>query len=279
MAVVERRASRVEAGLSSRVDELYRSLRVEAAEWEREGGVPASVYERLGSIGAFAARWPDRARGPGDMRTSELILRETALASLGGCVAVGTHMETYFRALARSEFGAAVWDETIAGRRSGALAVTERTGGSFPANCETLARRVNGDWVLSGHKHYCSNMRAADDVAVFARTARRRDLSSFTLFIVPVDAAGVRVTPHKVVGAAASATAMIDLAEVEVGDERRVGGVGSGLPLLLELLRAERVGAACGALAVAELCFEIALAFANSRQQPDGAPLRNRQVI
>lgn len=263
----------------ARIRDLYlTTFRTEAAEWERDGGVPASVFKRLGEIGAFEARWPDGVRGGGRADIGALLARETTLASVGGCVAIGTHIEGYFRALARCGYGEAAWDEALAGNSIGALAVTERTGGSTPANCETLAEPSGDDWVLSGHKHYVSNMRAATDCVVFARTARGRDLSSFTLFVVPTDAPGVTITPHKLVGCAASATSMVDLENVTIGDERRVGGVGSGLILLLELLRAERIGAACAGLAVAELCFEIALAFAE-RREIAGRPLRQHQAI
>lgn len=264
---------------ADRIRELYvETFRAEAAEWERERGVPRSVYARLGDVGAFEARWPDGARGNGRIDIGALIARETTLASVGGCVAIGTHLEGYFRALARCEHGAAIWDDALAGRAIGALAVTERAGGSTPANCETLAERDGDGWIVSGHKHYASNMRAATDVVVFARTARGRDLSSFTLFAIPTDDPRVTITPHDVVGCAASATCMVDLDAVRVGDERRVGAIGSGLILLLELLRAERLGAASAGLAVAELMFEMALAFAE-RREIAGKPLRQHQAI
>ncbi|HSZ68913.1 MAG TPA: acyl-CoA dehydrogenase family protein [Solirubrobacteraceae bacterium] len=262
-----------------RIRALYRgSLREEAVEWEHDGGVPASVYRRLGEIGAFQARWPEGARRPGRVDVAATIIRETSQASVGAGIAVGTHMEGYFRALALSEYGQSIWGDALAGRAIGALSITERTGGSNPTHCETFAERTPSGWALSGHKHYVSNMRAATDVVVFARTDRGRDLSSFTLFVVPADAPGMTITPHHLVGAAASATSMLDLDGVEVADEHRVGAVGSGLIILLDLLRAERVGAACGGLAVAELCFEIALAYTD-RRLVGGTPLRQHQAV
>lgn len=250
----------------------------EVAAWEREGGVSRSVYERLGAAGAFEGRWPDSARGPGDVSVGARLIREAAQVSVGACIAMGTHMEGYFRALARSEYGASVWDDALAGRMVGALAVTERSGGSNPTNCETVAERTTDGWIVSGNKHYVSNTRAASDIVVFARTDRGRPLASYTLFIVPADAPGVTVRPHRLVGAAASATAMLDLDGVAIDDARRVGSVGSGLVRLLEFLRAERVMAACAGLAVADLCFEIALAFADRRSVGSGS-LRQQQAI
>ncbi len=279
MATVAPTTDRGSAGVRAAVERLYRDeLRAEAPQWERDAGVPRSVFERLGAIGAFEARWPGGALGQGDFDVAETVVRETALASVGACIALGTHLEAYFRALARCEYGRAVWDDALAGRRVGALSVTEATGGSTPTTCHTVADRSGDGWVLSGHKHYVSNMRAATDCVVFARTGDRTDLTSFTLFVVPLDAPHVRLTPHRMSAARASATAMLDMSGVQVGDERRVGRVGSGLMLLLELLRAERLGAACAGLAVAELCLETALAFADRRRIGD-VPLRLHQAI
>lgn len=265
--------------MEDRIRRLFAdAFRGEAAAWDREGGIPRSAFERLGEVGAFKACWPAGAGASGNLEIRALLIREMALTSVGACVALGTHTEAYFRALERSEYGQEAWPEALSGRRVGAFSVSEATGGSQPTHCATVARRNGGDWILDGHKHYVSNLRAADDCVVFTRTANERDLTSFTFFIVPLDAAGVRITPHALSGARASATGMIDLEEVRVGDERRVGVVGSGLVLLLQLLRDERILAASAGLAVAELCFEMALAF-TQRRQVNGIPLHQHQAI
>lgn len=264
---------------TERISALYRDIRRgEVDAWERDRGVPRSLYERLAAAGAFGARWPERSPGPGQVDVAAHVIRESAQTSVGACIAIGTHMEGYFRALARSAYGERTWDDALTGRAVGAMSVTERAGGSNPSNCSTVADRDGDCWKLTGHKHYVSNLRAATDVVVFARTHDGHPLSSFTLFIVPTEAPGVTITPHPLVGAAASATAMLDLDGVVIDDERRVGAVGSGLVLLLDFLRAERVMAACAGLAVADLCFEIALTYAERRMVGD-TPLRQQQAI
>lgn len=267
------------AEVGERIRELFEtSFREEAREWEANCGIPKSAFERLAQAGAFEARWPNGAREPGNVEIGALLVRETALASVGACIAVGTHLEVFFRALARSEHGAEAWPDALAGRALGAFAVSEYAGGSNPTNCETAADRSEGGWVLNGHKHYVSNAGTATDLIVFARTSRGRDLSDFTVFLVPVDAPGVSVAPHKLLGARASGTCAVDLDGVWVGDERRVGGVGTGLALLLEFLRGERMAAATGSLAVAELCLEVALAWMDSRDS-GGERLRHKQAL
>lgn len=267
------------AAVAASLEALFAgSLRAEAQEWERDAAMPRSVFERMAATGVFAARWPLGARDPGDVEIGSLLVREMALASVGACIAVGTHLEVFFRALARSQYGSEVWEEALAGRRVGCFAVSEYGGGSNPSNCETSAEPHGEGWVLNGDKHYVSNVRAATDLIVFSRTDRRRDLSDFTVFLVPTDAPGVTATPHDLLGARASGTCAVSLRGVEVGDERRVGRVGGGLALLFEFLRGERMAAASGSLAAAELCFEIALTWASARYSA-GEALRTRQAI
>ncbi len=267
------------ATVAASVEELFTSsLREEAREWEREAAMPRSAFERMAATGVFEARWPQGALDPGDVAIGSLLVREMALTSVGACIAVGTHLEVFFRALSRSRYGAESWEEALAGRLVGGFAVSEYRGGSIPSNCETSAVPSDEGWLLNGHKHYVSNARAATDLIVFARTGRSRDLSDFTVFLVPTDADGVTSTPHKLLGARASGTCAVELRDVEVGDERRVGRVGGGLALLFDFLRGERMAAASGSLAAAELCFEVALAWASARESA-GAALRNRQAI
>jgi alkylation response protein AidB-like acyl-CoA dehydrogenase len=265
---------------AARVTELFaEELRPQAPAWERDGGLPGPVFRRLAEVGAWAGRWPDRGRGPGDVALGAHTVREMALSSVGACIAVGTHQEVFFRALARSPWGREEgWDQAIGGERVGAFAVTERGGGSTPGACRTSAQRSDRGWVLNGHKHYVSNVPAATDLIVFARTSKIRDLSDFTVFLVPKSAAGVALTRHDLVGATASGTFMVDLVEVEVDGARRVGATGSGLPLLFAFLRGERMAAASGSLAAAELCFETALAWCD-RRTVHGRRLRQHQAV
>lgn len=267
------------ARVAANIRDLFAaSLREEAAVWECDGAVPRDAFERMADTGAFEARWPRGAREPGDVEIGALLVRETALASIGGCVAVGTHLEVFFRALARSEYGLDRWNDALAGRLIGGLAVSEYGGGSNPSSCETRAEPGGDGWVLNGNKHYVSNAQTATDLTVFARTNRGRDLSDFTMFLVPSDAAGVTITPHELVGARASGTCAVGLSDVQICDERRVGSVGGGLVLLLECLRGERLAAASACLAAAELCREVALAWASNRNC-GREPLRHKQTI
>jgi acyl-CoA dehydrogenase len=75
-----------------------------------------------------------------------------------------------------------------------AFAMTEpSSGGSDPASMRSRAERVDGGWVLSGHKHFCSNGAIADLLLVFATIDPALGGRGIRAFVVPRDTPGVTV--------------------------------------------------------------------------------------
>jgi len=261
-----------------RIEALFRTELIgEADRWESERRLPPKVFERLGQIGAFRARWPAPST-LGDIEVAIGLARECALVSPGGAVALGPHTDGFLPALAHSEWGRAVEEAAFEGSVIGAVAISESTSGSDVTTCETLAERDGDGWRITGHKQYVSNFPSATDCLVFARTDRRTPLRDFSLFLVPTDHVGVKSEQHRQIGANASGTCMVRLDGVQVGEERLVGKAGSGLTRILGFLRLERVWASAGSAAIAELCLEMALGYAGARRI-QGKALRDHQVI
>jgi alkylation response protein AidB-like acyl-CoA dehydrogenase len=193
------------------------------------------------------------------------------MLSLGVNLCVGLQSDALLPALRQSGLPDEAYADAELGLRIGCIAISERTSGSDVTHCETVAERVGEEWSLTGHKHYVSNFLSASDCVTFVRTGRRSPVSDFTVFIVPTDTPGLTVTKHSLVGLRCTGTAMVDFENVRVPDECRVGAVGGGLQVLLPLLRRERLCAAVGCTAAAELLLEIAFAYATHRviqQQP-----------
>jgi len=67
-----------------------------------------------------------------------------------------------------------------------AFAQTEPEAGSDATSMQTTARRADGDWVITGHKHLITNAPFAEVVQVVARTEDGR----FGVFLVPEDTPG-----------------------------------------------------------------------------------------
>ncbi|HEU5142421.1 MAG TPA: acyl-CoA dehydrogenase family protein [Solirubrobacterales bacterium] len=254
---------------------FHNELRAEAPRWERERRLPRSVFTRLASTGAFAARWP--LGGDGDFSVAATLAREAALTSVGAAIGLSLHTDGFLPLIQRSEWGQEMRGRVLDGSLIGCVAVSEPASGSDVTRCETRAERSGSGWVIDGRKQYVSNFETATDCVVFARTGEG-GLGGFTLFAVPTDAPGITATPHATIGARAAGTCAVDFEQVEVPTERRLGPVGSGLPSVLGFLRRERLWVTIGSTALAELCFEAAHAFACSRQV-GGEPLIRRQAI
>lgn len=239
--------------------------------WEADRAMPRSAFELLGECGAFRARWPADAPQTGDLDFANALARESAMLSLGVSLCVGINCDGFLPSVRQSGLPAEAYEDAERGLRVGCIAISERSSGSDVTNCATVAERAGDDWRITGHKHFVTNFHSATDCVAFVRTGNRNPIADFTLFIVPTNAPGVTATKHGLVGHHCSGTAAVEFADVRVPDECRVGGVGSGLQMILTLLRRERLWAAMGCTAAAELLLAIALAFASNRvvqQQP-----------
>jgi len=82
----------------------------------------------------------------------------------------------------------------LAGDLKSAFSMTEPGAGSDPTLLRTRALRDGDGWVISGHKWFSSNASIADFLIVVAVTdPDARPHSRASMFIVPVDAPGVRI--------------------------------------------------------------------------------------
>lgn len=188
---------------------------------EEFGGAGRTYVERLAvteellrAAAPVAAHWiGDRQIGPAVLRHGSRELREEILPKIASAEAVFC------------------------------LGMSEPEAGSDLAAVRTSAERVDGGWLISGHKIWTSHAHRATHAYVLARTASgARRHEGLTEFILDMDADGVLVTP------------IIDLSgehhfnevrftEVFVPAHRVIGEVGNGWRQVVEQLAFERGGA------------------------------------
>ena len=165
----------------------------------------------------------------------------------------------------------------IAGRTSLALAYAERQSRYTLSDCLTTAEREGDHYVLRGQKVWVLNGHAADQILVLARTAgSQQDAGGLSLFIVDGASSGLSRTP--VAGMDGQRTALLDLDEVRVAADRRLGAEGQALPHL-EWAIDRGAAAACaeGQGEIQEL-FERTVAYLKQRQQ-FGVPIGSFQAL
>ena len=156
-----------------------------------------------------------------------------------------------------------------------AFAITEADAGSNSHNLATSLRRERDRYLLRGQKTFISGVEDADAVLVVART-RLADgqLGLPSLAIVDVDAPGFtrQEIPMAVRGADKQWTLFFD--DVELEEERLIGGENGGLGVVFDGLNPERIMGASICTGVARLALERGASYAREREvwgQPIGA--------
>lgn len=158
----------------------------------------------------------------------------------------------------------------------GAFALTEPQGGSdVAAGLRTTARRDGGGWVLNGAKRWIGNATFADLIVVWARDETDGQVKGF---VVGKDTPGL--TASKIENKIALRTvqnADLTLEDCRVPEEDRLAEAASFRDTA-KVLRRTRSGVAWQAVGVMLAAYEIALAYATSREQ-FGRPIGSFQLV
>ncbi|NWG45873.1 MAG: acyl-CoA dehydrogenase [Alphaproteobacteria bacterium] len=156
----------------------------------------------------------------------------------------------------------------------GCFGLTEPDGGSDPGSMRTVARKVDGGYVLNGAKMWITNSPIADVALVWAK----RNGEEIRGFLVDRGTEGF--TTPKIMGKMslrASVTGEISLADAFVPDEAMLPNV-KGLRGPFSCLNKARYGIAWGAMGAAEFCWHAARAYALDRKV-FGRPLAATQLV
>jgi glutaryl-CoA dehydrogenase len=158
----------------------------------------------------------------------------------------------------------------------GAFALTEPTGGSdVAAGLRTTARRDGDEWVLNGEKRWIGNGTFADLTVVWARDLDDNQVKGF---VVPAGTPGFTATKiENKIALRIVQNADIVLSEVRVPEADRLQNANS-FKDTAKVLRQTRSGVAWEAVGVMLAAFEIAQAYATTREQ-FGKPIGAFQLV
>ena len=247
-----------------------------ADAWERDEAFPRSLYLRGGELGLFAQGTPEEYGGLGrDCRLAIVMSEEMSRGhSRGVSMGFGAHNEIAKPHLVR--FGTpAMKDRHLrdmtAGRKVGALCVTEPAAGSNVAGMRTTATRAASGWTLRGEKHFITNAPSADLFFVAAKTDPAAGHRGISMFLVERDTPGLSVEamPGKL-GRRASDTGHITFADCPLPEESLLGAENQGFYQLMQCFEHERIVIAAGCVGMAETCLADTLAYVQSCAHGDG---------
>ncbi len=246
------------------------------AQIERTGHLPmdlvAEVQKKAMAAGLYAANMPEDVGGAGlDTLTWLLYERELGRANYAlhwTCVArpsnillAGTpeQRERYLIPCIRGE----TWD---------CLAMTEPDAGSDLRGMRATARRVGGDWVLDGTKHFISHADIAGFTIAFMATGEedtpRGKRKRITAFFVDKGTPGFTIRPgYRSVSHRGYTNAILEFDGCRVPDANVLGEVHKGFDVANEWLGATRLQVAATSLGRAERALALSLGWAAERRQ------------
>jgi glutaryl-CoA dehydrogenase len=160
-----------------------------------------------------------------------------------------------------------------AGKIIGCFGLTEPDGGSDPASMRTVAKKVDGGYVLNGAKMWITNSPISDVALVWAKLDGK-----IRGFLVERGSKGFE-TPKILnkLSLRASITGEIALSDVFVPEDMMLPGV-EGLRGPFSCLNKARYGIAWGAMGAAEFCLHASRDYVSSRSL-FGRTLASRQLV
>ena len=262
-----------------------RELIPHVREWEEKGEVPRSFYDKMAKLGFLGAPMPEKYGGAGMDYVSFMLLVEEisrGSSSVRTTVSVQTSLSETSLLWFANEEQKRTWLVPLAkGEKLGAWALTEPEAGSDAANLQTTAALEGDEWVLNGQKRFISNGSISDFIQVYAREPGSKRHEGISLFMVPKDAPGFKVTHVETktkLGLRASPTADLAFEDCRIPEKNLIGTRGDGWNQAMKTLNSGRIGIAAGAVGVARAALEAAVKYVKERKA-FGRPIGDFQLV
>ncbi|MDR3572493.1 MAG: acyl-CoA dehydrogenase family protein [Anaerolineaceae bacterium] len=160
-----------------------------------------------------------------------------------------------------------------------ALGISEPQAGSDAAGLKTTAELVGDEWVINGQKIYCTLSNIAKYILLMTRDPKSENAyKGMTMFLLPTDTKGVRISPLSKVGWWSVPTCEVFLDDVHLPKSAMVGTLNNGWMQLMANFEIERIALSASNLGAAEAALEDAATYASQRVQ-FGQPIGNFQMI
>jgi len=252
------------------------------AKWEEDEEFPIELYKTAATAGITGIGYPEAVGGQGgDLSHVLVAIEEKILAgrSVGTMVGLGTHgialppIVRFGTPQQHERFVAPCLRE---GKIS-SLAITEPSGGSDVASLRTRAVRDGDHYVITGAKTFITSGTRADFVTTAVRTGGEGH-GGISLIVIEKGTPGFDASKKlKKTGWWASDTAELHFDNCRVPVANRIGPENGAFPMIMQNFAAERLMLAGQCVAIAELAYREAIAYARDRQA-FGKPLTGFQV-
>ena len=261
---------------------------VDSARMDREGRFPDEVRKGMAELGMMGLNIPEEYGGFGaSALLFSRVFGEVGTADAALAVYFGAHQSIGCKGITLfgSDEQKRRWLPPCAsGERIAAFCLTESGSGSDAQAMRTTAvPSADGThYLLDGEKIWISNAGYAGVLTVFAKVPveiEGKQKQRVTAFIVDAHAPGVTLGKvEEKMGIKASDTRTVSFKDVRVPVEDRLGEVGGGFKIALEILNSGRLGLAAGSSRGTRAILDKALAYAKERKQ-FGRPIGSFEMI
>lgn len=244
------------------------ALAPRAATYDREQRFPAEQMAELAGHGFLAMLVPQAAGGNG---LGSVAYALAMMEMAGACAATSVTMAvTNMVADAIHAWGSEALQQKYIPRLNdgslvaGAFALSEPGAGSDASSLKATAVRKGDRYVINGSKCWITSGDRAGVMLVMAKTDVQAGAKGISAFLVEPSMKGFSVGRHEEkMGLRASSTVTINLEDVEVPAENRVGDEGVGFKIAMRALDGGRIGIGAQAVGIGRAALDAALAYVN----------------
>lgn len=261
---------------------------IDMRKHDHDGAFPPEMLEGFKALGLMGLNIPEEYGGFGaSAKVFNRVFSEVGATDPALCVYMGAHQSIGCKGIVLfgTEEQKQQWLPRCAtGELVAAFCLTEPGSGSdAQAMTSTAVPSADGShYVLNGAKIWISNAGYAGVLTVFAKVPvviEGKPKQRVTAFIVDARSEGVRLGKlEDKMGIKASDTRAIYFENVRVPAENRLGEVGQGFKIALEVLNSGRLGLAAGSSRGTRRIMNEAIAYARQREQ-FGQPITSFEMI
>ncbi len=260
----------LEEGMLARaVDFAQSEVAPNAQKWEDERRQPIETLQAASLAGLAGLEVPEHLGGfGGRFRLKARIAEEVARDCFAFSFSLINHMGLAGKIArdAPEEIAKKYLPEMLAGEAIGCTALSEPDAGSDFAAITTVAKKVEGGWVINGEKAWITNAAHANLMFLYAQTDPAAGWRGVAGFLIDAREDGVtRVPPFEIMGGHTIGTGGFALKDHFVPDNRMMSAPGDGFKAAMNSVNAARTYVATMCCGMTEAAIDLAASYASER--------------
>jgi len=258
-------------------------IRPYVMEWDESQHFPIEVFRKMGEQGFMGILVPEEYGGSG-LGYFEYAAVIDEISQVCGSVGLSTAAHNslctgHILSFANENQKKKYLPKLASGQCIGAWGLTEPNTGSDALRMKTIAKKVDGGYVLNGAKNWITHGISSNVAVVLARTGELLDSRGITAFIVERGTEGFKGgKKENKLGMRASETAEMIFEDCFVSEDNVLGEVGEGFIQAMKILDGGRISIAALSLGIARGAYKAALQYSKEREQ-FGQPISSFQGI